>query len=36
LEQKWEELKALEEQDEKNLTQEGKEKLEQLKKELNS
>jgi hypothetical protein len=36
MEQKWEELKALEEQDEKNLTQEGKEALEQLKKELNS
>lgn len=36
MEQKWEELKALEEQDEKNLTQQGKETLEQLKKELNS
>jgi GTPase SAR1 family protein len=36
VEQKWEELKALEEQDEKNLTPEGKEALEQLKKELNS
>ena len=30
MEQKWEELKALEEQDEKNLTPEGKEALEQL------
>lgn len=36
MEQKWEELKALEEQDENNLTQQGKETLEQLKKELNS
>jgi hypothetical protein len=36
VEQKWEELKALEEQDEKNLTPEGKEALEQLKKELKS
>jgi hypothetical protein len=36
VDQKWEELKALEEQDEKNLTTEGKETLEQLKKELNS
>ena len=36
MEQKWEELKALEEKDENNLTQQGKETLEQLKKELNS
>jgi hypothetical protein len=36
VDQKWEALKALEEQDEKNLTPQGKETLEQLKKELNS
>ncbi|MET3728985.1 hypothetical protein ABID52_002566 [Fictibacillus halophilus] len=36
MEEKLEELKALEEQEEKNLTSEGKQTLEQLKKELNS
>jgi hypothetical protein len=36
MENKWEELKALEEQDEKNLTHYGKETLEELKKELTS
>lgn len=36
MEEKLEELKALEEQEEKNLTVEGKQTLEQLKKELNS
>lgn len=36
MKEKLEELKALEEQEEKNLTVEGKQTLEQLKKELNS
>jgi len=36
MKEKLEELKALEEQEEKNLTDEGKQTLEQLKKELNS
>jgi hypothetical protein len=35
MDQKWQELKALEEQEETNLTPQGKETLEQLKKELN-
>lgn len=36
MEDKLEELKALEEQEENNLTLEGKQTLEQLKKELNT
>jgi hypothetical protein len=36
MEEKLKELKALEEQEEKNLTVEGKQTLEQLKKELNT
>jgi hypothetical protein len=36
MDDRWEELKALEEQEENNLTAYGKDTLEQLKKEMNS